>query len=255
MATPSTLGSHENASVLQVEVGYLAAQPLGPGPQLRLVEGVVEAHHRHPVADLGWNSPTGRAAHRAASASRAWPARDGPPRAAQLARPGGRTRRRGSPARRACGSSSLWCSISARSSAARAAASGRDLASAGGHGQAAMPAPTTASGSARRRAPPSGPAPPGAAARRSARPARRRRPRPRRTGAGRPCALTWATARSPATSGRSTQVSEAAGRAAPTCTRLGRAADGDPARRHVDGDHVAALRRRSRGPCPGAGPP
>ncbi len=37
------------------------------------------------------------------SASRACPARDGPPRVAAAPRRGGRTRRRGSPARRACG--------------------------------------------------------------------------------------------------------------------------------------------------------
>ena len=60
MATPSTLGSQRERQRLEVERGVLAPQPLGPGPQLRFVEGVVEAHHRHPVADL-WNSPEGAA--------------------------------------------------------------------------------------------------------------------------------------------------------------------------------------------------
>ena len=37
---------------VEVEGGVLAPQPLGPGAQLGLVERVVEAHHGHPVTDL-----------------------------------------------------------------------------------------------------------------------------------------------------------------------------------------------------------
>ena len=46
--------------MLQVELGYLAAQALGPGPQVRLFEGVVEAHHGTPVPD-GLEQPEGAA--------------------------------------------------------------------------------------------------------------------------------------------------------------------------------------------------
>ena len=64
----------------QVEVGILPAQPLGPRHELRLVERVVEAHHRDPVPHLGEEARR-RGARPSASASRAWPARDGPLRA------------------------------------------------------------------------------------------------------------------------------------------------------------------------------
>ena len=60
MATPSTLGSLEKSRSLQVQIGNLAAQALGPGPQVRLLEGVVQAHHGTPVPD-GLEQPEGAA--------------------------------------------------------------------------------------------------------------------------------------------------------------------------------------------------
>ena len=145
MATPSTLGSQEKAR-LEVEVGVLAAQPLGPRPQLGLVERVVEAHHRHPVADLGEETRRG-GAHRLRRRVGRGQRRDGRPRVWRSS-----TTRRSYSASGISGASSawyssLWWTISARSSAARAAASGGTVAGGRGHGQAAMPAPTTASGS------------------------------------------------------------------------------------------------------------
>ena len=44
--------------MLQVQIGDLAAQALGPGPEVRLVEGVVQAHHGDPVPD-GLEQPEG----------------------------------------------------------------------------------------------------------------------------------------------------------------------------------------------------
>ena len=69
MATPSTFGSHEKASALEVELGDWPPQPLAPGPELVLVEGVVQAHHGHAVAHL-LEQARGRGARRSGSASR-----------------------------------------------------------------------------------------------------------------------------------------------------------------------------------------
>ena len=57
------LGLAGEGQMLQVELGDLAAQALGPGPQVRLLEGVVEAHHGTPVPD-GLEQPRGRRADR-----------------------------------------------------------------------------------------------------------------------------------------------------------------------------------------------
>ena len=46
------LGLAREGERVQVEIGRLAPQPLPPRPQLVLAEGVVEAHHRDPVAHL-----------------------------------------------------------------------------------------------------------------------------------------------------------------------------------------------------------
>ncbi len=56
MARPSIFSSHTKA----VSAGNLLGQPDGPGLQLLGAEGVVEAHHGHPVGDRGEQGRRGR---------------------------------------------------------------------------------------------------------------------------------------------------------------------------------------------------
>ena len=46
--------------MLQVQIGHLAAQAFGPGPEIRFFEGVVQAHHGDPVPDGLEQSERGR---------------------------------------------------------------------------------------------------------------------------------------------------------------------------------------------------
>ena len=205
------LGLAREGERVEVEARIGPAQPLPPGPQLVLVEHVVEAHHRDAVPDL-LEEPRRRRAHGVRGRVRCGERRVLRLELAQL-----------DDEEVVLGVGDLGrvehvvqlvgAADRARSSATRAPPPAAGLALTSGHAQAAMPAPTTASGSTGRRGRSSGRAPPVAAGRRSAAPGRpprrclrlRQRP-PTCTGpAGR--------ARSPAlppapARGRSTQVSD-----------------------------------------------
>ena len=136
----------------------------------------------------------------------------------------------------------LWCWISRGAPRPPAPSAGRRGSARvlrSGHAQAAIPAPTRALRICRASSSTtvSVRAPPAAAGRRSAPRARSWCPIVHRT--GRPCALTWAMARSPTPSGRSTQVSHRRGQQDRRAHHLLRRAHGDAARHDVDRGHVA----------------
>ncbi len=218
MATPSTLGSHENASDSRSSSGAWrrsrSDQARSSSSLNALSRLIIGTRWR-----TSWKSPDGAAPTACVGESGVAKVGVAPPRAG-AARPASRSySASGISGASSWWYSSLWCRISARSSAARAAAFGGMAPPSLFVAATAMrrsPHRRRRRDAGRRRAPRSGRAPRAAAGRRSEPPGLNP-PGPLHPacaavssvqGTGRPCALTCATARSPGASGASTQVSD-----------------------------------------------
>ena len=166
MATPSTFGSVENASDARSRSGTArrsrSAQARSSSSENALSRLIIGTRWR-----TSWNRPVAAPRPPSGSASRAWRAPGGPIRAGAARRSEGRTRRRGSRARRARSTARCGAGSGSRSSSARAAASAAPSARpvAAPRVRRRCPAPDHGVGIVRRRrGPPSVRAPPAAGA-------------------------------------------------------------------------------------------